>query len=42
MVSSWQVSPYFAEFWNTISNLGMVLLALYGIISALRHGFELR
>ena len=35
-------SYYLAEFWNTITNLGMIIPPVYGIIDSLRQGFELR
>lgn len=35
-----QVSPYVAEFWNTLSNLLMVLLGARGAAEATAHGFE--
>jgi len=36
------VSPYIAEFWNTISNLGLILLPLFSLYHAVRHRFETR
>jgi len=39
---AYQVSPYINEFWNTVSNLGYIVLATYGIISASRLGLERR
>lgn len=35
-------SPYVAEFYNTISNFPTILLALFGLINALRQRFEKR
>lgn len=35
-------SSYIAEFYNTISNIPCILLALIGLINALRQGFEKR
>ncbi|WOL18838.1 hypothetical protein Cni_G27635 [Canna indica] len=35
-------SSYIAEFYNTISNIPSILLALIGLTSALRQGFERR
>lgn len=34
---NYETSPYFAEFWNTISNAGMIMLALYGIVASVRR-----
>jgi dihydroceramidase len=36
------VSPYIAEFWNTISNIGLILLPLFGLYQTIRHRFETR
>ncbi|KAK6932810.1 Alkaline ceramidase [Dillenia turbinata] len=35
-------SSYIAEFYNTISNVPSIILALIGLINALRQGFEKR
>lgn len=35
-------SSYIAEFYNTISNIPTILLALIGLINALRQRFEKR
>lgn len=35
-------SSYIAEFFNTISNIPCILLALVGLVNALRQGFEKR
>lgn len=35
-------SSYIAEFYNTISNIPCILLALIGLVNALRQGFERR
>lgn len=35
-------SSYIAEFYNTISNVPCILLALIGLINALRQRFEKR
>jgi len=35
-------SSYIAEFFNTISNIPTILLALIGLINALRQRFEKR
>jgi len=35
-------SSYIAEFYNTISNVPCVLLALIGLVNAFRQGFEKR
>lgn len=37
-----QVSYYIAEFWNTITNLWMIIPPLYGIHSAIKQNFEKR
>ena len=39
---NYQVSLYIAEFWNTISNLSFVVLALYGYRRARQERFERR
>lgn len=36
------VSFYIAEFWNTVSNLIMILPPIYGALQTLRSGLELR
>ena len=33
---------YIAEFWNTITNLGMIIPPIYGIIDSFQQGFETR
>lgn len=35
-------SSYIAEFYNTISNSPCILLALFGLVNALRQRFEKR
>lgn len=35
------VSSYIAEFWNTVSNLIMILPPIYGAIQALKDGLEI-
>lgn len=37
-----QVSPYVAEFWNTISNVVMIVAALRGFYDVHTQGFEKR
>ena len=37
-----QVSWYIAEWWNTVSNMSLIVPALYGIIQARRYRLELR
>ncbi|KAI8872852.1 alkaline phytoceramidase [Ramicandelaber brevisporus] len=39
---AYQVSLYINEFWNTVSNLGYIALAAYGIICTSRLGLERR
>jgi dihydroceramidase len=36
------VSFFVAEFWNTLSNIGLILLGLFGLWMALRNGMEFR
>ncbi len=33
---------YIAEFWNTISNLGFLILGIYGLYKAIENGLEKR
>ena len=37
-----QVSWAIAEFWNTVSNLFMIIPALYGVYQARKQGLEHR
>ncbi|OXA52326.1 alkaline ceramidase 3 [Folsomia candida] len=37
---NYEVSPFIAEFWNTLSNLGMIIPPLIGIYQIMRHGLE--
>lgn len=30
------------EFWNTVSNISLVALALFGLVMSVRHNFERR
>ncbi|KJE94699.1 phytoceramidase [Capsaspora owczarzaki ATCC 30864] len=39
---NYAVCHYIAEFWNTISNVPMALLALYGMYCVRKYGFETR
>lgn len=39
---NYSYSSYIAEFYNTISNIPTILLALIGLINALRQRFEKR
>ncbi|GMI19894.1 hypothetical protein TeGR_g10727 [Tetraparma gracilis] len=36
------VTPYIAEFWNTISNSAFILVGLMGMVQAIRHRYEPR
>ncbi len=35
-----QVTPYIAEFWNTVSNVWMIVPPLYGLWDARRQRLE--
>ncbi|CAF0756747.1 unnamed protein product [Brachionus calyciflorus] len=35
--NNYEITHYIAEFWNTISNLGLILFPLYGIYWSLQH-----
>ncbi|KAI8885255.1 alkaline ceramidase 3-like protein [Backusella circina FSU 941] len=37
---NYTVSPYLAEFFNTITNLGFVFFSLFGIYNTLKNGFS--
>jgi len=39
---NYEVTYYAAEFWNTVTNLGMILPALHGIYDSYKQGFEFR
>jgi dihydroceramidase len=39
---NYAVSPWVAEFWNTISNMSMILPSLYGLYSSIKEGLEAR
>lgn len=39
---NYQITIYIAEFWNTITNLSMIVPALYGLSNVLRQGLERR
>lgn len=39
---NYEVTWYIAEFWNTITNISMVIPPLYGIYECKRQGFERR
>ena len=36
------ISSYVAEFWNTITNLSMIITPIYGMIAAYQQGIERR
>ena len=38
--ANYEVSRFIAEFWNTITNLSMIIPPLYGIIQCYRQGLE--
>ena len=38
--TNYEVSYYIAEFWNTITNLSMIIPSLYGFIHCRRQGIE--
>ena len=40
--NNYMVSYYIAEFWNTVTNLSMIIPPIYGIIDSYRQGFERR
>jgi dihydroceramidase len=40
--SNYEITPWIAEFWNTISNLAMIVPSLYGCFVVLTQGFETR
>lgn len=37
-----QVTFYIAEFWNTVTNLSMIIPPIYGIYAASKYNFEKR
>ena len=40
--TNYEVSYYIAEFWNTITNLGMIIPPIYGLINCRQLGIEPR
>ncbi|XP_023335409.1 alkaline ceramidase 3 [Eurytemora carolleeae] len=40
--SNYEITPWIAEFWNTISNLAMIIPSLYGCFVVLTQGLETR
>ena len=40
--TNYEVSYYISEFWNTITNLGMIIPSIYGIIHCRKQGIESR
>eukprot|EP00088_Acartia_fossae_P008315 TRINITY_DN13963_c0_g1_i1.p1 TRINITY_DN13963_c0_g1~~TRINITY_DN13963_c0_g1_i1.p1 ORF type:complete len:265 (-),score=4.86 TRINITY_DN13963_c0_g1_i1:257-1051(-) len=39
---NYQITPWVAEFWNTVSNISMIIPPLYGIYSCYKLGLETR
>jgi dihydroceramidase len=39
---NYEVTWYIAEFWNTLTNLSMIVPSLYGIYQAQKQGLEAR
>ncbi len=40
--ANYVVSHYVAEFWNTVSNIGLLVLGIYGVRMCLREGLAVR
>lgn len=40
--NNYEVSYYIAEFWNTVTNLSMIIPPIWGMCDAYRQGFEKR
>lgn len=39
---NYEVTEYMAEFWNTITNLSMIIPAIYGLFNVIKQGLERR
>ena len=42
LIITFQVSPYVAEFWNTVSNLMMIVMGLRGLYDVCTQSLETR
>ena len=40
--TNYEVSFYIAEFWNTVTNLSMIIPPIYGMFDSIRQGLERR
>ena len=40
--TNYEVNYYIAEFWNTITNLGMIIPPIYGLLNCRKLGIEAR
>ena len=40
--TNYEVNHYIAEFWNTITNLGMILPSIYGMLNCRQLNIEAR
>eukprot|EP01121_Diplochlamys_sp_Union-15-3_P017872 TRINITY_DN6384_c0_g1_i6.p1 TRINITY_DN6384_c0_g1~~TRINITY_DN6384_c0_g1_i6.p1 ORF type:complete len:135 (+),score=17.20 TRINITY_DN6384_c0_g1_i6:41-406(+) len=39
---NYEVSPYFAEFWNSVSSLAISFMGLLGVFQCLKYRLEIR